>query len=241
MAAQATADVDVIVGGHAEVDASGTVCKVQVYSGINAPGELLSAYLMDYIQTGGFLWRREALIAAGGWDESLPISQDAELAIRMLLRRKPFALAKLDGAYAVWRIYDGPRITAALTPKKLQAMLNVLTMHEAAMVSLGDAGVNRGLAVRFYRFAVVAFACGCHDFGRTALREAKTLGMSDHLGSPAHQLSSAILGLELKTRLAAGLHKLLGWLGRPPPPFPYSMSATVRFFPARGAAASAKS
>jgi glycosyltransferase involved in cell wall biosynthesis len=54
-------------------------------------------------QTGGALWRREALSRIGGWKEGQPCCQEHELYLRALLAGLKFAYAPTAGAvYRIW-------------------------------------------------------------------------------------------------------------------------------------------
>jgi hypothetical protein len=55
------------------------------------------------LDTGVFggVWRREALLAAGGWDERWPINQDSEMAARFIARgARLVCLQEMAGHYA---------------------------------------------------------------------------------------------------------------------------------------------
>lgn len=54
-------------------------------------------------QTGGCLWRREALVRAGGWKEGQPCCQEHELYLRALMTGLRFAFTPTPGAvYRIW-------------------------------------------------------------------------------------------------------------------------------------------
>lgn len=54
-------------------------------------------------QTGGALWRRDALLRIGGWKEDQPCCQEHELYLRAMKAGLRFAYAKTPGAvYRVW-------------------------------------------------------------------------------------------------------------------------------------------
>ena len=88
-------------------------------------------------------------------------------------------------------------------------MLGVLRLHMPALLELGDPRIKRALAIRFYRVSSLAFKIQSPDLGRQALREARSLGLVGHPGSVLHRVSSTMLGLELKTRLATTIGRLL--------------------------------
>jgi glycosyltransferase involved in cell wall biosynthesis len=54
-------------------------------------------------QTGGVLWRREALLQIGGWNESFVCCQDNEICLRAIKARFKFAYCPEPGAvYRIW-------------------------------------------------------------------------------------------------------------------------------------------
>jgi glycosyltransferase involved in cell wall biosynthesis len=55
-------------------------------------------------QTGGCLWRREALAAIGGWNESIPFNQEYELYFRAL--RAGLSFRFVDAPLAVYRLWS---------------------------------------------------------------------------------------------------------------------------------------
>ena len=56
-------------------------------------------------QTGGCLWRREALARLGGWNEGQPCCQEHELYLRALMARLRFVFAPTPGAvYRIWSV-----------------------------------------------------------------------------------------------------------------------------------------
>ncbi len=225
LAACAGPGVDVVVGGHARVDGDGRRGATTIYGDLRGPVDLLVTYLKTPVQTGGFLWRREALIEAGGWGEALPFYQDIELGLRMLLRLPPYALAPLGGAIAAWRVHEGPRLSTHLSSAKIDAVLQALAVHEPALVALGENEANQAMAGVYYSLACAAFASGCRSSGKLALARARRLGLRGHNGSLAHRVTSGLIGLELKTRLTSALYEFRGDLPHHQRPYPYNVVA----------------
>ena len=77
---------DIIIAGHRHIDFNGGEIGKVTFDRSLSGSDILAEYLHNPIQTGGFVWRRRWLVEGGGWDESFPIFQDAEISIRMLLR-----------------------------------------------------------------------------------------------------------------------------------------------------------
>lgn len=70
--------------------------------------------LVDYIrwgpfQTSAMLWRREAVVAAGGWKTDQPVCQEHELILRLLRRGARFAFS--PGAHTVYRRHGAPSVS----------------------------------------------------------------------------------------------------------------------------------
>lgn len=217
-------EVDVVVGAHAWIDTDRNILKeYRCYNGISSAHHLLAEYLMRPVQGGGFLWRRGPLLAAGAWDEHLPICQDADLAIRMLLRLGSFRIAALGEAHAVWRAHGGARITTSMSTAKLEAVLGVLMAHAPALRAMENDAINAGLADRFYRLSRLAFALANDRVGDEALRQARAFGLAGHPGTFGHRVASQVLGLKLKTRLTASYYRRISKVPVGERPYPYNL------------------
>lgn len=225
MAKFATPGTAVVVGAHAWIDIEhNRLLEFQTYQGANSHRALLARYLTHPMQSAALLWERKYLLDAGGWNEGLPISQDAELALRMFLRGGRFEIAVLDDAYAVWCEHRAPRITNRITQAKVEAMLSVLSTHAPALSALQDPDIDKGLAVRFYSLSRLAYANGHDAVGRAAQKAAAALGLTVPMGTPLHRLTTRLFGLRLKTRIAAQYHRLLARATVHQRPYPYNLS-----------------
>lgn len=56
----------------------------------------------DLPQTGGMLWKREAIREVGGWKEDQTVCQENELYLRMLIAGKKFSRATGGAVYRIW-------------------------------------------------------------------------------------------------------------------------------------------
>jgi hypothetical protein len=204
LASHISDDVDLVIGSHVKTDQEGAFLDRRDFLGVESLQDTLLRYLLTPVQTGAFLWRRDSLLAAGGWDESLPMWQDVELVFRMLLHNTPFVVAEPTEAHVVWRAHRGVRISTQITAPKMEAMLRVLNQIEPGLSAFDDPELNHGLACSYYRFARLAFMQDRPEMGRQALRTARSLGLEGHPGSMAHRLGSSLMGLEWKTRLTRG-------------------------------------
>lgn len=216
MAAAGTTGVDVIVGGYAQIDEHGNLSQVITYNNINNCIELLAAYLDRFIQTSAFVWCKEFLQKNGGWNNNLSMYQDADLAIRLLLKRPKFCLASLNGSFAVWHCHDGAqRITRTITAKKIESSLASLEGVIEDVIALDDGSVTRGLSQRYYNLAMTSYKNGSKVIGDYALARSRSLGLRGHCGGHFHRRLCLIFGLERKIKLTAWVRKQLAWLGFP--------------------------
>jgi glycosyltransferase involved in cell wall biosynthesis len=214
-------DTDMVIGAVAELR-DGEMTAPFTFTEHENARLLLRSYLDQFIQTTGILWRRSFLLHHGGWKADLPVFQDVDLTIRMLLNNPNIAYANAENAYAVWRHHaSNMRVTSGGSWKKWQARVSVLQWHKDAILALGDEKIPPILALRFYELATPAFAAGNWDVGRIALREARRLGLKHvSYGSKKGDALTAILGLEWKMRLGILSYKLFPR----PRPYPYNLT-----------------
>lgn len=200
LAASAVPGVDVVIAGHRQLSCTGQQLRQVSYRRGMSAVDVLDAYLVDAVQTGGFLWRRTWLGEA--WDETLPIYQDGELAIRMLLREPRIAIIENPQRFAIWQDSFRPnRITNSFSSEKAEASLRALQRHEAAMLALKDPRLKGGLALRFYGLARRCYNARQDSCGDLALARARALGMVGHPGGHLHSLVCSLIGLKRKIRL----------------------------------------
>lgn len=100
---KARPDVDVVIGPaileyHDQLDARRQVLEIPEPHDYWA---LLASWHLP--QTGAPLWRKTAILDAGGWDPSQPCCQEHELYLRLLMAAKRFAFCPTSGAiYRQW-------------------------------------------------------------------------------------------------------------------------------------------
>lgn len=98
-------------------------------------------------QTGGALWRREALDRLGGWKEDQPCCQEHELYLRALMAGMTFRYAPTPGAvYRIWSedtlCRKDPRLVARVRTGLVYTMLDWLTANNKR-TPLHDAAAGR--------------------------------------------------------------------------------------------------
>jgi glycosyltransferase involved in cell wall biosynthesis len=198
----------VVIGPFRRIDVAGHVRHEMSYKPGLSQADLVSRYLFDPVQTGAFLWRRDWLMEHGGWDESLSIFQDAELALRMLLKMPSSIVAETNGKFAYWVDNDSTaRLSNEFSAHKAESSLRALEQHRPAIVALGQEH-EHGLALRYYGLARRAFAAHQNDVGSRALKIARELSLSGHPGSLGHKIGSRLLGLRMKEKLSIQLKQL---------------------------------
>lgn len=208
---------DVVIGAYAR-SLNGVLCASETYRATAEPDGLLEQFLRNSYQSSVFFWRRSFVQAHGGWVPELPISQDFELGLRLLLQNPSVIFANPTDAFAVYWQYDSPdRITGSLDRRKAEARLGVLQRYKPALTARRAPAIDAALAARFYDVAAILFANAYTDLGRAALAECIELGFKHPV--PRQRLAR-LLGLEAKTKLASLFHRLFPNRSRP---YPYNL------------------
>ena len=142
---------------------------------------------VDYVDTGSAAFRRAALLAAGGFDESLRTSEDVELAYRLsarggrivfnpagtVLHRHtealgPYFLKKLKGAYTrtlVYSRYPSKAAGDAYTPPLMGAQIAL-----AGLIAASLAGRAAGVPAATSIVSVIAFVATTLPVATQAMR-----------------------------------------------------------------------
>lgn len=170
--------------------------------------ELIAAILSrECLQTSQVLWRREFLLAVGGWSERTIVSMDVELSVRALLAR-PVLTSSASGC-AIWNLHEDPaRVSRRVGAAAIESGLMWFGSVKDGIVESGNISAITALARLYYNVAVRAHSRGLHDLGRAALTSARQLGLRGHQGGSLHRVASTLLGLELKSKLSQTVHKL---------------------------------
>ena len=132
-------------------------------------------------QTGGCLWRREALVRVGGWKEGQPCCQEHELYLRALMAGLRFVFAPTPGAvYRIWSEETLCRKDPLLVIRVRTALMDALLAHLA----------EKNLFTETHR----------REIGRACFEMARTFAQHDLAGAAAYH----------RERKAAGLIRLAG-------------------------------
>lgn len=170
--------------------------------------ELLAGWFAGELpQTGGYLWRREAVQELGGWSGRAPLFDDYELAGRALRTGLRFRLAPSPGA--VWRIRRAPipaersRSFARQKAEVLREMAQWLDQTRGWTASLRRAGGEA-----FFLVARWLARSGETREAEAFFAEASARGW---MRSPANPLYRALLGglgFSRAERFSAALRRL---------------------------------
>jgi len=107
-------------------------------------------------QTGAPLWRKQAILDAGGWTPDQPCAQEHELYLRLLMHQKRFAYHPTNGAvYRYWTTATISRRNGAETRTR---RLEVLQRAEDHLRQIGALTRERADAINATRFGVARMA-----------------------------------------------------------------------------------
>ena len=109
-------------------------------------------------QTGAPLWRKQAIVDAGGWTPDQPCAQEHELYLRLLMHGKRFAYHPSNGAvYRYWTTATVSRRNSAETRLR---RLEVLQRAEDHLRQAGKLTRERLDAINVTRFGAARMAWG---------------------------------------------------------------------------------
>ena len=156
------------------------------------------------------LWRRDAYLRTGGWDEGLTFNDDGDLMMRALLEGA--RLVKAEGGAGYYRSHGDSRLslsTDLFSDRKIRSGIRV---YEKLAGRLEERGLTEEyaipLGIGFQRVALFAFQHGHTRLAREALARGVSLcGPRAVSPTALGRLLDRLLGLERKERVAS-------WLGR---------------------------
>jgi glycosyltransferase involved in cell wall biosynthesis len=181
------------------------------FSDLVTPGEqpdLLYTLLSNWdwwCHPSVFLWRRETVIRAGGWDADMHFIQDRDFLLSVALSGS--RLRYLPGYVSVYRRFPGPSVTSNQL-LWLQHRALVLEKAERALRCSGrlTERYRLGMAAAYFRFAHALRASDPDEYQRLLL---KTLELDPEFrrhGKPIYNLLQSLVGLPAADRMA--------WYGR---------------------------
>ena len=151
-------------------------------------------------QTGGCLWRREALARIGGWKEGQPCCQEHELYLRALMAGLRFTFTPTPGAvYRIWSEETLCRKDPLLVIRIRTALLDTLVEHLLAQKGVHPRK-NREPDFTFTagrRFRPADFIAKQHlrEIGRACFEMSRTFALHDLAGAAAWHAERKARGL----------------------------------------------
>lgn len=196
---------DVVYGDwrhqHHRVDCTSELQEIAVSGAHN---DVLEALLAGWwVAPAAVLFRREAILNAGGWDESLPAAQDRDFMISVAISGA--RIAYQPGCYSIYRRYGDVTVSTSSRRRWLDSHLRVLRKAESKLESTG------GLTLR-YRQALArsyfSLARNYFDIDRSEYRNVmETVRGLDPTFSPeqsaSFNLTRRLVGYRLAEELAS--------------------------------------
>ena len=172
----------------------------RVVSGSSPDADIFTQWIRWHIpQTGGCLWRREALARVGGWREGQPCCQEHELYLRALMAGLRFVFTPTPGAvYRIWSEETLCRKDPLLVIRVRTALFDTLLAHLVRT----RAGRNwkegePDFVFTAGRFRLADFVDKEHrrELGRACFEMARTFAQHDLAGATAYHAERKARGL----------------------------------------------
>jgi hypothetical protein len=172
-------------------------------------GDALGDWLRGaFVPTCALLWPRALFHATGGWDESLTLNDDGDLAMRALAAGAP--LVRAEGGEGFYRRHGTDRVTVSTgvaDQARLRSGMRVLEKLSGVLLAQDRVDAYAApIAHAYGELALYAFRAGHAALGRECLARAgggagRGTGARTHAG----RLLTRVLGLQGKERIAAAL------------------------------------
>ena len=179
--------------------------------------DLLANYIgWERFSTTACLWRREALIEVGGWNQNQPVCQEHELILRLILAGKKFKLLKEP--LSVYRRANNESISRRSPMRTLSHQMALLNKLESFLVASGPLQNNHRRALEQARFEA-ARTSYAHDreFAENLIRHIyKTNSFFHPRGRAApllYRVAFELLGFKAAENVAAVVRKIRLGLG----------------------------
>ena len=190
-------DADVIYS-PVWVETWSAASSTRVASESSPDADIFTQWIRWHIpQTGGCLWRREALLRVGGWREGQPCCQEHELYLRALMAGLRFTFTPTPGAiYRIWSEGTLCRKDPLLVIHVRTALFDTLIEHLA----------QKNLLAETHR----------REIGRACFEMSRTFAQHDLAGAAAYHAERKVRGLIHAAGPAAPLsyriiHSLFGF------------------------------
>jgi len=141
-------------------------------------------------QTGGSLWRKQAVRRVGGWRADQPCCQEHELYFRLLAANARFQYC--DSRLAVYRFWDhGPRISNRVRDEVHRQRLLILDQIEAHLIRCSELTAPRHHAINDTRHAAARMLW--QRDRQWAAKVAESIRVSDPRYYPSRQPASPLM------------------------------------------------
>src|SRR5262245_702748 len=141
-------------------------------------------------QTGGSLWRKQAVRRVGGWRADQPCCQEHELYFRLLAANARFQYC--DSCLAVYRFWDhGPRISNRVRDEVHRQRLLILDQIEAHLIRCSELTAPRHHAINDTRHAAARMLW--QRDRQWAAKVAESIRVSDPRYYPSRQPASPLM------------------------------------------------
>lgn len=107
-------------------------------------------------QTGASLWRKQAIVDVGGWNNDQPRCQEHELYLRLLMARKTFSYCPHDGA--VYRQWGEHTVCKRDKPEVRRRRMEIEQQAEDWLRNRGELTPERLWAINMARFEMARTA-----------------------------------------------------------------------------------
>jgi glycosyltransferase involved in cell wall biosynthesis len=166
-----------------------------------------------FVPTCSLLWPREIYAATGGWDESLTLNDDGDLAMRALAAGA--RLVRAAGGEGFYRRHGAERVSMSTDvggERKLRSGMRALEKISDELDGQDRLDAYREPIGAAYReLALYAFRAGHAGLGRECLaRAGGGSGRDTGARTLAGRVLTRVLGLEGKERIAAALGRRIG-------------------------------
>jgi len=158
-------------------------------------------------QTGGCLWRKSALEALGGWNETMPCCQEHELYLRAIKAGLRFRHSPTPNA--VYRIWSETTLCRRDPRQVIRIRTGLIDEMRTWMESRGlwNAAHRRSAGQACFEMARSLAKCDLAEAG-AYYRERKQrglIGLSGPAAPPAYRLACRTLGFEWAEKLASAM------------------------------------
>lgn len=162
-------------------------------------------------QTGGPLWRRQAILDVGGWKADQSCSQEHELYLRLLMGGKRFCYCPVSGA--IYRQWSSQTVCQRDRPELRRRVLEILQRAEDFLSEHQQLSTVRHQAINIARFEAARIAWLSDRDEAAAImrlvRESDPSFVPEGVAAPwKYRLAYRLFGFDAAEAIAGRLRKL---------------------------------